>query len=738
MYKRLKITRRQWLILAGVILIVIIVAVVQLRRVPTPSLNSLGFSMQSGGELNLLTGKSGLPTSASTDGEGFREVLENGRFRLWLHPPSGQIAVEEIATGLRWRSNPSLEELEGEAAKGLLLSNLKSTFMFEYTVEGKTQREIANSSDEQLDIDYKLEADTLQVSYTFAKLGIGIVIQYRLNESGLVASVPTEGITETGNRRIFSLSLLPFFGAARQSAGDGYIFVPDGPGGLIYFNRNLTISEARTYSQPVYGFETANRYSSESRRDIIGYPVFGIKNDEQAFVSIIASGEMTAGIMALPAGEVSGFHSVHAQFIYRQEYSQRLSRLAPPVLMVQKERIRQDREIEYRLLGGNEADYVGMANAYRDFLLETGQLDKPLQSAEQMPLELAFVGGDARPTTFGRTFVPVTTFDQAQEIIGKLQSEGIRNMRITYTDWLESGNLKTNTSFEVEPALGGLGGLKKLADSLKQWGIGTFRLEADLVWMNNSRTGALARAEGIRSVDGTLYNNNFGQFILNPVYGVREALSWWEKMDELGVTGIHFNQMGRQIFRDYDTSEPLEREDTASLYTGLFNHLKRQSADVSARQVNAYTLSGIEHITNLPIGSSYDFIVDETVPFFPIVLHGYRTYSGKPGNLRDMHRDELLKAIEYGAIPYFLLTYEPPRKLANTDTYIFSGEFRIWEERIKEEMAMFQQLAPVFHQRIIGHRRDREGVYITTYEDNTEVEVDYGSGTFAVRGGNAN
>lgn len=735
MVKRLRMAKRWWLLLAAAVAALAVAIVMLLPGKALPTLAEIGVAKQSGERLALLPAGGGLPGQAQQDGEGFSLVLENASFRLWLHPESSQVAVEEIATGKRWRSNPPASALEGETVKGLLLANLKSPFLLEYTKDGKTQREVTNAADKNLTIAYTVENDTLQVDYSFANLGLGIALQYRLADYGLTVAVPTEGIAETADRRILSLSLLPFFGAAPQASKDGYLFVPDGPGGLIYFDRARTISEGKRYSQPVYGFETANRMGSESLREAISYPVFGLKDGGQAFAAIISAGEMTANIKGMPSGEVSTFHSIYAEFIYRQEYGQRLSRLSAPVVMIQKERVMQDRVVEYRLLSDSEASYVGMAHAYSGYLKENGQLGEPLQPVEEVPLELALLGGDSRPTSFGSSFVPVTTFGQAEEIVERLQKIGIGNLRVTYTGWLANGTRKTNPGFDVEPKLGGKGGLKGLASKLQQSGVGTFRLEADLVWMDSSRSGSLAREEGIRSIDGTVYYNSWDWFVLNPEYGVRQAMQWWEEMGKLGVNGIYFDQMGRRVFRDYNTSGMTEREDTASLYTGLFNRLQEQSAHVSVRRANAYTLSGIGHFTNMPLGSSYDFILDETVPFYPIALHGYITYSGPPGNMRDMYGDEQLKAIEYGAIPFFLLTYDPPRGLINTGTWVFSSEYRLWEGRIQQEMEMFQQLAPVYHQRITGHQRLRDGVYVTEYEDGTEVEVNYGSGTFEVRRG---
>lgn len=727
----------RYIAVAAVLLVALAAIVLLLSDDGPPDVATLGLDIPDQVRLRLIEDGPGLPQGGITDAEGYQAVLDNGRYRLWLEPTTSRIEVEELASGKRWRSNPSESDLIGEKVKGILLTNLQSPFYFEFTKVGKTQRDITNTMDAGPTIDYAVKGGTLQATYTFDKFGIKLSLQYTLTEHGLVAAIPSEGIVEAGDRRMLSLNLLPFFGAAPEDAKDGYQFVPDGPGGLIYFDRERTIGGDKNYIQPVYGMEISNYIFSEAQREPIGYPVFGMKEGGQAFAAIIAQGEMTALIKAQPAGGVSSFHSSNAEFVYRQEYSKRLSRLSAPVTLIQEERIKQDRVVEYRLLTGQNADYVGMANAYRDYLTETNQLTKRLDPVGDIPLELTLLGGNARKTTLSTDYIPTTTFEQANEIVTRLVEDGVGQLRVTYDGWRSNGELNTGERFAVEKKLGGADGLERLAGQLKMLGVDTFRLDANLLWTANSRTGELARSGGVRGIDGSVYNDS-GSFMLTPLQGVPLAVQWWEAMRKLGVTGVSFSRFGQTVYRDYNEDKPLEREDTAGLYGGLFRKLGGDQANVAAQRANAYALAGVDYIGSLTLDSNHDFIVDETVPFFPMVIHGYVTYSGRPGNLRDLYKEEQLKAVEYGAIPSFLITYDSPRLLKDTWTEgLYSSEFKMWEQRIKEEVALFQQLAPVLHQQMVGHKRVRDDVYATTYEDGTVVEVDYRSGTFRVKGGTA-
>jgi hypothetical protein len=129
-------------------------------------------------------------------------------------------------------------------------------------------------------------------------------------------------------------------------------------------------------------------------------------------------------------------------------------------------------------------------------------------------------------------------------------------------------------------------------------------------------------------------------------------------------------------------------------------------------------------------------LVDETVPFYPIALHGYVPYSFGDGNLRNNVEAEFLKAIEYGAMPSFYLTYDDSRKLKYTwSGGLFSSQADKWSERIAQEYKEFDSLSSLFAQRIMNHEKLAAGRFATTYEDGTRVIVDYTQKTFVVEKG---
>ncbi|UVI27306.1 DUF5696 domain-containing protein [Paenibacillus spongiae] len=716
-----------------------------------PRLEDMNIGSPPDAMLPVIQGVAWKPPAA--DADGFALVTENERFALLLDPRTSQIAVRNKQNGFLWRSNPESGKLGEETVKGMLLDNLQSPYVLEYVSGTETKRSVTNTRDPKLKIAYVQMTNGIQATYAHTGLELSFAIQYTLTEHGLEAAIPSEGIQETGGYKIFAISLLPFFGAVSGVEEEGYLFVPDGPGGLIRYDRKRP-SGRYGYEFPIYGIDPANlkNRDQKTQREPISYPVFGLKRGDQAFAAIVKEGKYAASVKALPAGMVSTYHSLSANFSYREEYGRKVSGVTDKVVnTVQKERIRQDRRVEYRLLSGSDANYSGMAAAYRSYLEDNGELARKLSAADRMPLQLSLIAGGTKPRFGGYSYEPATTFGQAEQIVEELKSGGVANLRVTYQGWQNSGYAETDKRFPIAAAIGGNDGAKRFVDRMHEQGVKVL-FEDYMAWKNPKHSAFSVKSDGIRSIDSTvlqereaemetnaLTGGGIGRFIVNPVKAIRAQKETIDTLKAIGADGIHYVEgPGNLVYADYNPRAPLSRQDTAFYYTSLMDYTRSQLGSVGVYRGNDYSLGHADFIEELPTESSYDFIIDETVPFYPMVVHGAVEYTATAANLRSDYDSGLLKAIEYGAIPYFKLTYSPSRTLKETDyDYIYSSEYAIWKDRILDEYSRFNKLAAVYNQRMIHHEKTADGIFVTTYEDGTRVTVNYKTISFDVAGGGA-
>lgn len=728
---------RKPLIIGLLAVIVIALAVWRLSAAPgedpQQALEQAGIRLSEPPALPLLAGELWQPASADED--GFVTALENSRFVLAIDPETTQIVLDDKRSGYRWRSNPAEGELAEETVKGLLLSNLKSPFVLTYVkTEGRDQtiREAVNALDRNLAVALRTDGRVLQVDYAFTDKQLSFALQYELTDEGLRASIPAQAIREEGIHAVFGIDLLPYFGAARADE-DGYLFVPDGPGGLILFEEQQ-MQLTKGYAYQAYGTEItaqANYSRQGQRREEIAYPVFGLKRGEQAYVAIITAGAEAANLSAMAPGLKSSYFNVYTNQIYRQEYLYRQSRMTAPARAVQRAPLLTDRTVEYRMLGGEQASYVGMAQEYRRYLHSSGQLGGKREPVADIPLYVKFMGGNAQEAFSRIQYVPATTFEQAGEIIEQLRAQGIGNLHITYYGWKPDGDYANAKRFPIEPKLGGEAGARAFIEQMRQHGYKVL-FEDDFVWIDAGPSEMAGRLNGIRALDGTVYTDG-GWYISKPALTVSMAVEAIAKLKDIGADGILFNMLGEAIFHDYDKDARTTRAQTAGMYRGLLAYAREQLGASAVYRGNAYTLGAVDYISLLPADSSYDFMIGETVPFYPIVLHGYVDYSFEDGNLRDDMDGELLRAIEYGALPSFFLTHASSRELKNTYAgYLYSSEYAKWADRIAAEYRQFNALKRVYHQEIVQHRKLGGQQYETVYEDGTRVNVNYADRTFEV------
>ena len=94
-----------------------------------------------------------------------------------------------------------------------------------------------------------------------------------------------------------------------------------------------------------------------------------------------------------------------------------------------------------------------------------------------------------------------------------------------------------------------------------------------------------------------------------------------------------------------------------------------------------------------------------------------------------------MKALEYGYIPVFDLTYEKTEKLRGTDCFDqFSTCFDDWKETVVSVGKEFSALSSVRNQVMRSHERIGEDVVVVTYGDGSRLILNYGKQSTEVFG----
>lgn len=676
--------------------------------------------------------------------EGYQLYKESSLLQLFADA-QGNLIVKDKRNDHLWRSVPAQEELAKETTKGLWLNNLKSSVHLEYidVLEGETKIKYGNAVDLKANVSLKESEQGLEITYAFQAIGSSVTMIVSLNGDYLEVFLPADRLIEKDNIRFVNILLLPFLGAAQNTVKEGYLFVPDGIGAVIPFQHD-GLPPSR-YTASVYGNDAAiSLQTARARRSEALYPVFGISKVTNAMLGIIMDGDATTNIQATPSGLYTTFNWVSAQFSYRYEYFKRTSSFGQGFKAYEAKSNKQDRRIRYYFLQGEQqSNYVGMASAYRKYLMEQKDMRRLQTTGVNIPLELQLFGGDREPSFSGSRLVATTTFDQARQIVDTLDKAGIRNMDVTFKGWMNKGLTGSLPKrFPAEKKLGGDDGLTRLIDDLKLHGIRMY-LEDDYANafsgnVFNARNYSVRDTNG-RSIEEKLPTRGFSilktqkKYLIQPELSLNYLSESLPRFKKWGVTGLNHDVVGEYIYSDHNPSNPSTRQETMLSFQKLLSQTKSELGGARVSHGNAYVLGFADHISSLPLDSNYNLMSSHNVPFYPIALHGLLSYSSTPGNLRNENVTGFLRSIEYGALPSYLLTFEDSAVLKDSYTKsIFSSQYRDWLQPIVSEYKKTNYaLGDVQDRFIIDHRKIDEGVFATTYDNGKKIVVNYNDSPYS-------
>ncbi|GGD93488.1 DUF5696 domain-containing protein [Paenibacillus nasutitermitis] len=668
-------------------------------------------------------------------GSAYTPVAKNERISLAVNA-AGQLRLTDHLGGHDWFSNPSEEALRSETVKGFWRNSLESPFMIDYIDLNGISTEVitANAKDLETSVSFHQMKDGVEIVFDLSKVQIRFSYLVKLADDHLEVEVPYDRISETGSAKVVSISVMPLFGAMQGLTNTGYMFVPDGVGALIPFDPTTKYSSQ--YTSKMYGSdisaidyekEKVSRYNQEIPADSL-YPVFGIVSGNQAFVSIIDEGEYTSRISATPGGMYTSFNWVAAQFVYRQGYFKRTNLFGEGFHVFQENMMKEDRRILYYFLSGEDADYVGMAKAYRQYLMDKNGLARREDAA--YPLDLYLMGGDQKPALLGRELVAATTFEQAGQIVQSLKESGVESLDVTLMGWEKNGYLQnTPGRFPPSKALGGTEGLSRLAGRVHESG-GKLYLSDNFNVAFGANDGFEPKYDAVRDLNGKVISvelPGLQKYWIHPDLSREMLFESFGDFRLLGIDGLYHTGLGEAVFSDETPSHLTSRKRTGAIFGDMLRETAEQLGEARVKHGNAYVLPYADHIGSIPFDTSYDMLTAKTVPFYLIALHGLVSYSGIPQNMQDEPRISYLKSIEYGALPSYLLTFEDPIVLKDTlSRWIYSSQFKEWKEQVAAQYTEREKsLGRLSNQMIVNHRELAKDVFETTYENGTKVIVNY-------------
>jgi len=570
-----------------------------------------------------------------------------------------------------------------------------------------------------------------------------LAIYYSLNDDGFSVRIPTEEIHYHPSFPLTDIRLLEFFGASFQDAHEGYIFVPDASGALIHLDNQKTWADF--YYSKVYGLDPAIPLKEQGmKQSPVTLPVFGMKQDDQAFLAIIEEGDPFASVVADIAGRLHSYNFVGSEFSVLPYAPVTLESLQGNKFIntYQNEPFSGEIRLSYHFLQNEDADYSGMARVYADYLFGDRK-DQHDASEEALFLDITMAIDKTR-NFLGVPYngvVPLTTFEEARTILEELDTIGLSQPIVNLIGWQKGGVLH-QARFKQERQTGSRADMQALIE-----------------WARDHNTplffdGSVTRVLSTGALDG--FKRNFHAvklldrsdaylfpineatnspdklmppyFLVSPKRGNQLYERALKKIEDYHIPGFSFRYAGGYLHSDFFERDQVNRAESMNITQKHFSEVSERGIELLNYSGMAYSLPYSSILSDVVLSSNDYNICDASVPFLPMVLSGRVPFAGKAVNLDNQERENLLKHIETGAIPHFSLIYRDNSITVHTHhDNLFSVHYRNWLEEMKEWSSEVEALkratgnSPIYRHDILTQE-----VVRVEYENGTVLIINYG------------
>jgi len=664
--------------------------------------------------------------------ESYEMVAQNEQFQLYVDSEALTFKLLDKRSGYLWHSGLD-EPIEGDRLNTSWRAFARGGLSIEYfDRRGSNTRVSIDNSTHTLNVT-QIEQG-ISAILTFDDFGITVEMRLLLEEEGIRVEIPADSIREDNEEfRLSRVYVFPFLGATRGGTVPGYMFLPDGVGSLVHY-ADTTPARNMFYGR-YYGADLGmigrRLYSDEIVAPIpISYPVFGAVHGEgeNAFISVVENGASYGEVQMHPSGIITNFNFIYNAFIYNQTYFQATNRSGDGVTTIQRQTNHFDAVVHYRFLTGDEADYVGMAHSYRQYLLDNNLLRHNEFTNSDIGIRLEFLGGDKEKVMAWHEFISMTTVEQVNEVLDGLQ---LPNTEVIYYGWQPLGASSMHPlSFRIENNLGSLDDIRNLADRVHADG-GNFSLYYNPQAAIFAESGYSSRSDLAMAITNTaigeFQRDAFEFFTINALENrhTRFTNNLQGQLD----TGLALDSIGWTLYSDFRDSSRMNRQESLIAYQEL---LSETDFRLTFYRPNDYFYGIAESYYDMPLSDNGYIFSTETVPFLPIVLSGHIPYYGSALNFSSNLQVDLLRHVEYGIYSSYFLTYEPTSEIINTDSWwIYTSSYEQWGDQVRDSYAwMNDLLAPVAGQEIIDHQQLASDVYMTTYANNRQIIVNYSEQSF--------
>lgn len=670
-------------------------------------------------------------TEDVTNIEDMTLVGSNSRFDMYYNEGGADVYLKEKATDKIWGSAVYGDYIDTKELSPNAVSNLL-TVCYSDKENNVLEKDLISASGDDFSLETQKKDDAIIITVTMNETEISFDVELSLVEDGLKVNIPYKSIKETKENKLLSIRLLPLMGAAAPGE-NGYLFYPDGSGALMNI-KDYRKEQPEFYNYPIYCTDEANfeTFDSNKTQDIknLMLPVFGVKHTKGGVFAEIVSGSENASLHM----SVDYLYQSYFELVYRTSntVTYEFSSSKGQVSKVGAKNMKGDRTVIYHILEEKDNTYSDMANLYRDILVDRGELTSTLKG-EGVPLSVEFFSGIAKNGILGKKIQSLTSFKDAEDIAKDIMKIGVEKLDIMLKGWCDGGYDTLPTASDAEKVLGGQSDLNNLIKTVKNAN-GNVYLYSDLINADIKTGNFNSNKHTVRDdIDTVITDGEGKRHWLDPKFYMSDGIS--SLMKKQKNANICLANVGSWLLSNTGETVSSDRGEVASAINSAISKAKANGS-VAVTGGNSYILKNADRLYEIPDNDSGYYQTDRTVPFYQMVIHGYKNYSSLAANLSYDYKYQKLRFVETGSIPHFIITKNSPNLLQGTSfDDIFSSEYSDWKSTIKDMWSdINNRLGSVWNLTMVEHEYLNDKLVCVTYSDNSKVYINYSSEAISVAG----
>ena len=684
------------------------------------------------------------------DKANLQQVGKSGLIELLFDESTYSVCVADLSHDDSEKLWSALPTQENSGAATATLEIVSGDTLYKLNTQDNSvsfQNAQCSFADDALSVTYILAPDTATAhkeKYDKDDIAFKLVVNYQIKDGSVYVSAKYENLVADSDAKLTKLSLLNSFGAYSEPKQGDYIFVPDGSGALIKTDTRDDSFDSEL-SFPIYGGDAASGHANSGTANAL-IPAYGMKQGNNAFVTIIDSGDAIATVSADRVRGGNDFYEAGVSFDITPCTESKGK------FYMSSESYDGDIGLCIRFLGGSNADYTGMAAAAREQLIRERILStRTVEEQEYLPLDLTVIGvSDDTLFSFKRLNLKkektFTDFEQALDMLTRMKSKGINSIKLRYKGALSGGT--DQSSIMTASLLARLGTRSDLKDLVEYVNAQNMEMYLDVNLLSAAKGDSFSSGRTAGSIFGKkaeynainnspLGKDKYAKRLLGMKYFEKSIIEILKDTRFSQFTGFCLNDVGSLLYSDYKNG--FNRQESAEMISEQLPSLTA-NMKLMTDTGNFRVIKNVSFISHLPTCASQSRSAYVSVPFLQLVLHGIVGYSGEPLNFSENAKTSFLRCVEYGASPAYEWTYSDTyadkKNKSDEDSTDTVGVY--YENWIASASELYERadaaLKDLQAARMTSHSEIMSGVFCTEYDTGAKIYVNYTESDVTVSG----